>query len=243
MKMRAFARRTMLEIVRDPLTLFFGAAFPVILLLLLSLIQANIPVDMFRIEHLAPGVMVFGHSFITLFAALLIARDRSTSFLLRLFATPMCAWDYLAGYLLPLIPLSAVQGVLLYAVAVALGLPVNVHILAALGAGLLCSLIFMALGLLFGSILSDKQVGGVCGALLTNLTAWLSGIWFDIDLLGGAFGAVAKALPFYHAVEACRAATAGAYADVPGHLLVVVAYAAALMALAVWCFGRQMKEE
>lgn len=243
MKMRAFARRTMLEIVRDPLTLFFGAAFPVILLLLLSLIQANIPVDMFRIEHLAPGVMVFGHSFITLFAALLIARDRSTSFLLRLFATPMRAADYLAGYLLPLIPLSAVQGVLLYAVAVALGLPVNVHILAALGAGLLCSLIFMALGLLFGSILSDKQVGGICGALLTNLTAWLSGIWFDIDLLGGAFGAVAKALPFYHAVEACRAATAGAYADVPGHLLVVVAYAATLMALAVWCFGRQMKEE
>lgn len=243
MKMRAFARRTMLEIVRDPLTLFFGAAFPVILLLLLSLIQANIPVDMFRIEHLAPGVMVFGHSFITLFAALLIARDRSTSFLLRLFATPMRAADYLAGYLLPLIPLSAVQGVFLYAVAVALGLPVNVHILAALGAGMLCSLIFMALGLLFGSILSDKQVGGICGALLTNLTAWLSGIWFDIDLLGGAFGAVAKALPFYHAVEACRAATAGAYADMPGHLLVVVAYAAALMALAVWCFGRQMEEK
>lgn len=242
-KMAAFAKRTTLEIARDPLTLFFGAAFPVILLLLMSLIQANIPVDLFRMERLAPGVMVFGHAFITLFAALLIARDRSTSFLLRLFATPMRASDYLGGYLLPLLPLALLQGVLLYAVALLLGLPFSVHLLFALGVGLLCSLIFAAMGLLFGSILSDKQVGGICGALLTNLTAWLSGVWFDIKLLGGAFGAVARALPFYHAVEACREATAGQYAALPGHLAVVLAYAAVLMALAVWCFGRQMQEK
>lgn len=43
MRMMVFAKRNTKEILRDPLTLFFGAAFPVILLLLLWMIGRNIP--------------------------------------------------------------------------------------------------------------------------------------------------------------------------------------------------------
>ena len=121
-----------------------------------------------------------------------------------------------------------------------LGLPICWALVPALLAGLVCSLLFIAIGLLCGTVLNDKQVGGACGALLTNLTAWLSGIWFDISLLGDAFGSVARALPFYHAVEACRAALNGG--AVWGHLAIVLAYAVGILAVAAWCFTRQMKQ-
>ena len=84
MKMLTLGKRTALEILRDPLTLFFGVGFPIVLLLLLSAIQANIPVSMFEIEHLTPGISVFGMSFMTLFSATLIAKDRESDLLQRL---------------------------------------------------------------------------------------------------------------------------------------------------------------
>lgn len=239
-RMLCFAGRCAKEIVRDPLTLFFGLAFPIILLLLLSLIQANIPVELFRIEKLAPGIAVFGQSFLSLFSAVLISRDRGSSFLARLYATPLRPVDFLLGYLLPLLPMALAQGAAVYIVAMILGLPFSMGILASLVTGLIPALLFIALGLLCGTLLNDKQVGGICGALLTNLSAWLSGVWFDITLLGGVFGGICKALPFWHAVEACRSALNGG--PLWSHLLVVLAYAAVLLALAVGCFARKMKK-
>ena len=270
-KAAVLAQRTLKEMLRDPLTLFFGLAFPILILLLLSLIQSHIPVDMFRIEQLAPGIVVFGQSFLSLFGALLIARDRSTSFLMRLYAAPVTALSFLLGYLLPLLPLALMQGAADaraaladpdiqkndayryaaartalhrrgYAVELMASYepPICWALVPALLAGLVCSLLFIAIGLLCGTVLNDKQVGGACGALLTNLTAWLSGIWFDISLLGDAFGSVARALPFYHAVEACRAALNGG--AVWGHLAIVLAYAVGILAVAAWCFTRQMKQ-
>ena len=103
------------------------------------------------------------------------------------------------------------------------------------------ALLFISLGLLFGSILGDKQVGGICGALLTNLTAWLSGVWFDLDLVGGVFKKIAYALPFVHAVELERAAVSGNLDGALTHLLVVLAYAALAFVAAVLIFLRRMK--
>ena len=159
---------------------------------------------------------------------------------MRLYAAPVTGLSFLLGYLLPLLPLALMQGAAVYAVALLLGLPICWALVPALLAGLVCSLLFIAIGLLCGTVLNDKQVGGACGALLTNLTAWLSGIWFDISLLGDAFGSVARALPFYHAVEACRAALNGG--AVWGHLVIVLAYAVGILAVAAWCFTRQMKQ-
>lgn len=242
-KTTVLAQRTLKEMLRDPLTLFFGLAFPILILLLLSLIQSHIPVDMFRIEQLAPGIVVFGQSFLSLFGALLIARDRSTSFLMRLYAAPVTALNFLLGYLLPLLPLALMQGAAVYAVALLLGLPICWALVPALLAGLVCSLLFIAIGLLCGTVLNDKQVGGVCGALLTNLTAWLSGTWFDLELVGGAFKKIAYALPFVHAVEMERAALAGNYAGIFPHLWWVLGYAAVALTAAVLLFLRQMRKQ
>ena len=242
MKMLTFAKRTLKEILRDPLTLFFGLGFPGILIVLLSVIQSNIPVPLFEIDKLAPAMIIFGLSFITLFSATIIAKDRESALLTRLYASPMSPLDFIFGYTLPLLPISLVQGVFCFAVGMLFGLECKVTILYATLMVIPLSLFFIALGLLFGSILSQKQVGGVCGALLTNLAAWFSGIWFDLDLVGGTFKKIAYALPFVHGVKIEQALYAGEFEAVAGHLLLVLGYAVVTFALASLLFLRQMRK-
>lgn len=242
MRMLTFANRNTKEILRDPLNLGFGLGFPLVLILLLSAIQANVPVPLFEIQHLAPGITVFGLAFLTLFSATLISKDRGSSLMQRLYTTPLTPLDFILGYTLPILPIAVVQCGVCYVAAVALGLDVTVNILFAVLGVIPVSLLYIALGLLCGSVLTDKQVGGVCGALLTNLSAWLSGIWFDLDLVGGAFKKIAYALPFVHAVDMERALLAGDFAGVFPHLWWVLGYSVALLVLAVRLFLCQMNK-
>ena len=242
-RMTAFAGRTLKEILRDPLTVAFGLGFPVVVLLLLSLIQANIPVPMFELPHLTPGITIFGLSFMTLFSAQLISHDRGSSLLTRLYTTPLKAHEFILGYLLPVLPLCLAQSIICYLVAMILGLPFGMNLVWAVLMNIVPSLFFVALGLLCGSVMNEKQVGGICGALLTNLSAWLSGIWFDIGMLGGFLKTFANALPFIHAVELSRAVVAGDFSTCLPHLLWVAGYAAVILVLAVVLFLRQMKRQ
>lgn len=243
MRMFAFAKRCAKEILRDPLTLFFGLGFPLVLLLLLTALQRNIPVSLFEIHNLTPGITVFGLSFMTLFSATLIARDRESALLQRLYTTPLKAADFILGYMLPILPIALGQTLICYLVAIPLGLGVRVSILYAI-LGILPMAVFnIALGLLFGSILDVKQVGGICGALLTNLSAWLSGVWFDLELVGGVFKKVADLLPFVHAVELEKALLAVDPVQAAPHLLPILFYTAVAAAVAILLFLRQMKNQ
>ena len=243
MRMLTFAKRNALEILRDPLNLFFGLGFPVVLILLLSIIQANIPVSLFEIDHLTPGVTVFGLSFMTMFSSVIIAKDRGSALLQRLYTTPLTPLDFILGYTLPMLPISLAQSAVCYLVALPLGLTPSVNILYALAMIIPVALLYIAMGLLFGSILTDKQAGAVCGSILTNLSAWLSGIWFDLELVGGVFKKIAYALPFVHAVEMERALISGDFAGIFPHLWWVLGYTVVLLALAVLLFLRQMKKQ
>ena len=243
MRLLTFTNRTAKEILRDPLTVIFGLGFPLVLILLLSAIQANVPVTLFEIDSLTPGITIFGLSFMTLFASTLIAKDRESSLMQRLYTTPLKATDFILGYALPIIPIAVAQCVVCYIVAIMLGLEITATILYAVLFIIPVSIFFIALGLLFGSIFNVKQVGGICGALLTNLTAWLSGVWFDLELVGGVFEKIANALPFVHAVELERAVLSGNYADVFPHIWWVLGYAILAVILAVVFFFRQMKKQ
>lgn len=241
MGMLVFSRRNTKEILRDPVNLGFGLGFPLALLLLLWAIQANVPVNIMPIERLAPGISMFGLSFISLFSATLLAKDRSSSFLSRLFSSPLTARDFILGYTFPLLPMCLVQSALCYLLAFVLGLPVAWNTLAALAVLLPAYLLFISVGLLCGSVFSDKQVGGVCGALLTNLAALLSGTWFDVEMVGGVFAKIARLLPFVHAVDAGRAALAGNWSAMWPHLIWVGGYALAFLLAAVLAFRRRME--
>ena len=242
MRMITFANRTFKEIIRDPLTVAFGLGFPLVVLLLLTAIQANVPVALFELDKLTPGICVFGLSFVSLFSAMLISKDRETSLQRRLFTTPLTAADFLLGYSLPMLPISVLQSVICYVAALILGLKPTVGILWTLLFLLPAALLYIAIGLLCGSLLTDKQVGGICGALLTNLTAWLSGVWFDVSLMGKIFKNIADALPFIHAVELERAALAGDISAAVHELPIVLGYAVILSAVGIAVFTKKMKE-
>ena len=243
MRMFAFAKRCAKEILRDPLNLIFGLGFPIILLLLLSAIQANVPVKLFEIERLTPGITVFGLSFLTLFSATLIAKDRESSLLQRLYTTPLKSADYILGYMLPIIPIAIAQSVICYIIAIVLGLPITINIIYAILMILPIAVFYVALGLLCGSVFNVKQVGGICGALLTNLSAWLSGVWFDLELVGGTFSKIANVLPFVHAVELERAMLNGIFTEALAHLYPVLGSAIVIMVGAILLFLRKVKNQ
>ena len=231
MRTMAFAARNAREIVRDPLSALFGIGFPVVLILLISMMKRSVPempAEMFGIAAFTPGMAVFGLSFLSLFLGMLIANDRSSAFLMRLFACPMTGADYILGYSLPMLPLALLQGVVCYVTALFFGLPVSVNLLPGLA------------GLLLGSLFTATQVGGAA-SILVNLAAWLSGTWFSLDMIGGVFRTLCNLLPFAHAVEAVKAAMNGEYSAMPLHLVWVAGYAVVFYGLAVWIFRRRMR--
>jgi len=243
MRMITFAKRCTKEILRDPINLGFGLGFPLVLLLLLSTMQKNIPVNLFEIDILTPGITIFGLSFMTLFSATLISKDRESALLQRLYTTPLTGCDFIIGYMLPLLPIAMGQTIICYLFAIPLGLTISVNIIYAV-IGIMPMAIFnIALGLLCGSIFGVKQVGGICGALLTNLSAWLSGVWFDLKLVGGFFEKLANALPFVHAAEMEKALFHGNFEVALSHILPVLLYSVLITVVAVFSFLRQMKRQ
>ena len=243
MRMMTFAKRCSKEILRDPINLGFGLGFPLVLLLLLSSIQANVPVNLFEIDTLTPGITVFGLAFMTLFSATLIAKDRETAFLQRLYTTPLSGIDFILGYMLPILPIAITQTIVCYLFAIPLGLTVSINIIYAI-LGIIPMAIFnIALGLLCGSLLDVKQVGGICGALLTNLSAWLSGVWFDLNLVGGFFEKLAYKLPFVHAAELEKNLFSGNFDAAMTHIFPILLYCLFTTVIAVYCFLRQMKKQ
>jgi ABC-2 type transport system permease protein len=235
-----FAKRNSKEILRDPVNLFFGLGFPLILLALLSVINASIPPEannpMFAIDNLAPGLAMFGTCFMALFVGMLLAKDRTSSFLMRLFTSPMTSMDFILGYTLPMLIMVLVQAAITLLVSGAVGLAFSINTVIAVVVTMLTSLLFVGIGLLCGSLMSDKAVGGICGALLTLLAGWFSGVFVPVDLIGGAFKMIANILPFYHSLKAIQVTLSGSFRELLPHLEIVMGYTAVIFTLAVFAF-------
>ncbi|MDR2736233.1 MAG: ABC transporter permease [Gracilibacteraceae bacterium] len=244
MRVFLFASRNAKEVLRDPVNLFFGLGFPLVLLALLSLINASLAPEAgnlaFWIRSLAPGAAMFGSIFMALFAGMVLAKDRASSFLTRLFTSPMTPSDFLLGYTAPMVVMTMAQSAITFSVACFFGLPFSVHIIMAIFMTAITSLLFIGIGLLTGSLTNDKAVGGICGALLTNLAGVFSGIFIPVDLIDGVFKTITNMLPFYHSVEAIRIILNGSYGEALPHLAVVIGYSAVFFLIAIVAFQRKM---
>lgn len=244
MRIILFAKRNIKEILRDPINLFFSIGFPIVLLVLLSIINSAIPPEakntMFEIKNLAPGIAMFESVFMALFSGMLLSKDRTSSFLMRLFTSPMTAADFILGYTLPMIVLTIAQATITLLVAGAFGLDINIYTICGIILTSLTSLLFVGTGLFLGSLLSDKAVSGVCGALLTNVAGWLSGVFIPIDLIGGTFKTITNILPFYHSSQAIKICLSGNFNKIFPHLVVVMVYTIIIYTLAITTFNRKM---
>lgn len=193
MRMLNFAKRNFKELTRDPLSLIFEILLPLFLLFIFQ--QINIPEKTFNLENFTPGIIIFGFSFITLFTATLVAKDRTTSLLIRLGTSPMKPSDYILGYILSLMPIIIIQDILFFLVAILLGLNFSINIIYAILISIIISILFITLGILIGSLVSEKATGGV-GSIIVQLVCFTSGMYFPKELIGNTFSKICELLPF-----------------------------------------------
>ena len=193
MRMINFAKRNFKELVRDPLSLIFEILLPLFLLCIFQ--QFNIPSESFLLKNFTPGIVIFGFSFITLFSATLISKDRGTSLLIRLGTSPMRPSDYILGYVLSIIPIILIQDVLFFTLAVILGLEFSINIIYAILVSIIISLFFISLGILIGSLVSEKATGGI-GSIVVQLVCFTSGMYFPKEISGKVFAFICEILPF-----------------------------------------------
>lgn len=250
-KIRAFSVRNFKEIIRDPLSYIFCLGFPLVMLIIMTLVNDSIPAEagmtIFRIDNLAGGIAVFGLTFLMLFVCLNVAKDRAGAFLVRLYATPMRSGDFILGYILPTSILAVLQAIITLAasfiVSLITGIKLNVGGLALAALSLIPTmLLFISCGLLFGTLFNEKAAPGLC-SIIISLASFLGGVWFDAEGTGGILLKICNVLPFYHAVKAARLATALDFENYSQHLLITLVYAAVVTVASVLVFRGKMKAD
>ncbi len=201
-----FAGRTAREILRDPLSFVFCLGLPVLMLVVMNLVFAPSAPDMFALEILTPGIAVFSNAFIMLYMTLLVSRDRATAFLCRLYTSPMRTVDFVAGYALPGMVIALAQLVICYLSAILLGLCTGETAWLSFGGlalavltALPVAVAYVAVGILFGCLFSDKAAPGLSSIIISG-GGFLSGAWMPLETLSAGFQAVCRCLPFYPAV-------------------------------------------
>ena len=188
-----FAKRNFKEIIRDPLSIIFSVLSPLFLLFIFK--QINIPNESYELHNFTPGIVVFGFSFITLFTAMLVSKDRTSSLLIRLGISPMKPIEYILGYMLSIIPLILIQNVLFFILAIALGLSFSINIIWAILISIVVAILFIAIGIILGSLFSEKASSGI-SSIVVQLVCFTSGMYFPRELLGDVFSRICEYLPF-----------------------------------------------
>ena len=241
MKFYSLANRNLKEIFRDPVSVLLGLVTPLLMLVIFTSINKNIPLEIFSPKSMTPGIVVFSFTFLIMFSAMLLAKDKQTAFLVRLFTTPLKSSDYIISYILPFIPLAFLQVIVCYVVGTLLG-GVFINILLSLLIYLLVAFVCISLGVVLGSLFTVNQVSGI-GSILITFISIFSGVWMDLKMVGGIFETIGNILPFAHAVNALKAVTAGSGISVIfSDVLIILCYAFGLFLLAVLSFVRTMKK-
>ncbi len=249
----AFAKRNLIEVFRDPLSWIFCIAFPIVMLIIMSIVNSSIPKEagntMFRIDNLSGGIVVFGQMFIMLFTAIGVAKDRSSTFLTRLYSSPMKSFDFVWGYILPMLLTGVIQAFISLTAAFVVSLisdyPLNIAgLLLAVITSLPSALMFSAIGLLFGTLFNEKAAPGIC-SILISLGSMIGGIWFDVEAAGGFMYDLAKCLPFLYATRLARSVITKDFGtkEFGAPLIVVIGAAAILTIISSIVFNSRMRAD
>ena len=268
MRAIVFAKRNVKEILRDPISFVFCLGFPVGMLAIFRVLQCNVGDGWMTAVDLIPGVSVFSLTFVMLYETLLVSKDRTTSFLTRLYHSPMRTADFVVGYALPGVILSLLQSLLTYLVGVVIalipggrlgakGFEIAAKLVGEQGtleyfvtlpyAGFLWATLtalpvivfFVACGVLFGSLLNERSAPGVASAVISG-AGILSGAWMPLAQMGG-FEDFCRVLPFYPAVtlaRSCFAMQTPTWAGFWLPLLTVILWALAVALAAILVFHK-----
>ncbi len=238
MRMLNFAKRNFKELIRDPLSLVFEIVLPIFLLFIFQ--QFNIPAENFKLENFTPSIILFGFSFITLFTATLVAKDRTSSFLIRLGTSPMKSSDYILGYILSLLIVVLIQNILFFLTAIIMGLKFSISIIPTILVSMVISIFFISLGILIGSLVSEKGTGGL-GSIIVQLVCFTSGMYFPKDSIGSIFAIICKMLPFEACLNIIQGTLHNNFTNLTlTHIIVFIIYFIVIILLSIILFKKRM---
>ena len=236
MRFLSLANRNMKEIYRDPVSISLGVVMPAILLILFISIGKNAPIEMFTPKVLTPGIIVFSFAFLMMFSAMLLSKDRQSAFLTRLLASPLKSTDYILAYSLPLLPIAILQIIVCFIVGIIFGVPLSLGILYSLVILIPVAFVFIGLGMILGSLLTENQISGA-GTIIIIMTSLLGGAWMDLKMVGGAFERIGYGLPFAHAIDGARSILKGSSSsNITTDLYWVVVYALVFLLIGTLSF-------
>lgn len=235
-----FAKRSLKEIIRDPLSIIFAVLLPLFLLFVFQ--QFKIPNEVYKIENFTPGIIIFSFSFVTLFTATLVAKDRSTALITRLCAGPMKTSDYLFGYILSVLPLVVLQNVLFFIAAMILGLRPGIIILLTIIITLPISVLFILLGILIGCVTTEKSSSGV-SSVVVQMVAFTSGMYFSSDMIGKGFDVICRILPFSNCLNLIKCVLNKSNDGLLISTVIVLVYIVGFGVLTAVLFGKKLKSD
>ena len=237
MRTLTFAQRNFKEIIRDPLSIIFAIILPLFLLYIFQ--QFKIPNEVYSIENFTPGIIIFSLAFITMFTASLVAKDRTSSLTARLGVSPMKGTDYILGYTLAVVPLVLIQNILFFITAVILGLKFNINVIYTILAVIPISMLFISLGILIGTITTEKSSSGV-SSIVVQLVAFTSGMYFTTDMVGNTFSTICHILPFESSLNITKGILNSSYNNILFSIVIVSIYTIIVVILAIVLFKRKM---
>jgi ABC-2 type transport system permease protein len=239
-KVFILTKRNIKEIIRDPLSLVFCLGFPVVMLVLMQLVIGgleNAPAN-FQITAYSAGICVFGYTFSMLFAAMLIAADKNSEFVSRLYMAPIKKGAYLFSYFLAVLPIMTAQTIIFFALALCFGLPLSANILMAILYLVPSMVLYITLGLLLGTLCKTEKQAGPISSIIISLVGMLGGVFMPIAEMG-TISTIANLLPFSHSVQIGTEALAGNFSGFSPHILWILGFALVFWIITLMIFKKK----
>ena len=220
-------KRNIKEILRDPLSLIFTLAMPLFLEILFYFIFHNLT-SQFEMKYLAPGIVVFAESFISLF----VAKAKS--------------YEFIFSYALSILPIVFVQSILFFLIGGIIDTSIfSLGMIFAVILSLVTSFFFIAIGILLGTVCNEKSIGGISSIIIAGQSV-LSGMWFPIEGLNKGMITLMNILPFRNATMLIQNTMNGVndiFNDFLLPLIIVLAYTIVAFLTAIILFRMKMKSK
>lgn len=233
--------RNLKEILRDPLSLAFTIILPLVLEVLFYFLFHSFT-EQFEMKYLAPSIVVFSQTFLSLFLGLLIANDRNSSFFHRLCVSRARGYEFIISYIVSLIPVCLLQSTLFFLIGGLFDVSLfKIEMIYSILLSLVSALFFLSVGVLIGCLSNDRSVGALA-SIVINAHSILSGMWFPIEGLNSTLLNVMEYLPFLNANKLLQN-TINDLNNILSSLIIVVLYTFITFIFSIIIFRKKMKIE
>ncbi len=246
-----FAKRTYRELLRDPVSLIFGLAFPLILMVVLQIICKNVytsgsdVLECYEIDKLMIGISVYSFSFTSFYAGIRVSKDKNEGYIQRFYSSRLKLVDFLLGYIAPLLLITFMQSVMCVTTAFILDAILSLDKLSfgfnyfiIILMMLPCELIFIFIGLMLGCSFKAKESFAIF-ILIIIITLMTGNIFFPAESFGSGYVIFCKILPFYPTVTALSCLING-FSEAFPYYYVTLGYLVVLFILTIVIFRIKM---